>query len=42
MAEFDNFSDDYKEILNQSLKISGYGAEFFAEYKARYAYNLFT
>jgi SAM-dependent methyltransferase len=41
MAEFDNFSDDYKEILNESLKISGYGAEFFAEYKARYAYNLF-
>jgi SAM-dependent methyltransferase len=40
MAEFDRFSDDYKEILSQGLKISGYGAEFFAEYKARYAYNL--
>jgi trans-aconitate methyltransferase len=42
MAEFDKFSGNYKEVLNQSLKISGYGAEFFAEYKARYACNLFT
>jgi trans-aconitate methyltransferase len=42
MAEFDSFSDDYEEILNRSLKISGYGGGFFAEYKARYAYNLFS
>jgi SAM-dependent methyltransferase len=41
MAEFDNFSDDYTELLNESLKLSGYGAEYFAEYKARYAFKLF-
>jgi 2-polyprenyl-3-methyl-5-hydroxy-6-metoxy-1,4-benzoquinol methylase len=42
MTEFDHFSDNYEEILNQSLKISGYGAEYFAEYKARYTKRLFS
>jgi cyclopropane fatty-acyl-phospholipid synthase-like methyltransferase len=42
MAEFDNFSGDYREVLNKSVRISGYGADYFAEYKARYAFNLLS
>lgn len=35
-AEFDQFSDDYQELVDQSVKASGESGEYFADYKARF------
>lgn len=34
--EFDQYARDYKSLLDRSIKMSGDGAEYFCEYKARY------
>jgi SAM-dependent methyltransferase len=34
--EFDQYARDYKSLLDRSVKLSGDGAEYFCEYKARY------
>jgi SAM-dependent methyltransferase len=34
--EFDQYARDYKSLLDRSVQISGDGAEYFCEYKARY------
>lgn len=36
MTEFDQFSESYRELLNQSVRISGETGEYFAAYKARF------
>ena len=36
MSEFDRFAANYKEVLDQSLAITGDTGEYFADYKARY------
>lgn len=36
MSEFDLFATSYKQLLDQSLAISGDRSEYFADYKARY------
>ncbi|HEV8539743.1 MAG TPA: class I SAM-dependent methyltransferase [Nitrospiraceae bacterium] len=36
MSHFDGFADHYKDVLDQSLALSGETGEYFAEYKARY------
>jgi 2-polyprenyl-3-methyl-5-hydroxy-6-metoxy-1,4-benzoquinol methylase len=35
-TNFDHFSNQYKELLDRSTALSGEGAEYFSEYKARY------
>jgi 2-polyprenyl-3-methyl-5-hydroxy-6-metoxy-1,4-benzoquinol methylase len=35
-AEFDSFSENYEQILDRSIRISGEGGEYFAGLKARY------
>ena len=35
-AEFDHYSRTYQEMLDRSIRLSGEGAEYFAELKARY------
>ena len=32
-AEFDEFSDDYRQIHNKNIKVSGADSEYFSEYK---------
>jgi 2-polyprenyl-3-methyl-5-hydroxy-6-metoxy-1,4-benzoquinol methylase len=34
--EFDQYARDYKSLLDRSVQMSGDGAEYFCEYKARY------
>ncbi len=34
--EFDRHARDYKSLLDRSVRLSGDGAEYFCEYKARY------
>jgi SAM-dependent methyltransferase len=34
--EFDRYAEDYKSLLDRSIRMSGDGAEYFSEYKARY------
>src|ERR1041385_2818988 len=36
MENFDVFAQDYKDILDKSLRASGETGEYFAEYKARF------
>jgi 2-polyprenyl-3-methyl-5-hydroxy-6-metoxy-1,4-benzoquinol methylase len=36
MSRFDGFAGQYKDVLDQSLALSGETGEYFAEYKARY------
>ncbi|MFY9532087.1 MAG: class I SAM-dependent methyltransferase [Candidatus Acidiferrales bacterium] len=36
MAEFDAFAGNYRELLNQSIRISGDTSDYFAAYKAAY------
>ncbi len=36
MEEFDAYADNYKQILDKALELSGEKAEYFAQYKARY------
>lgn len=38
--EFDHFASNYRHILDQSVRISGEGSEYFADYKARYVAEL--
>jgi SAM-dependent methyltransferase len=40
--EFDHFADQYENIMNRSVAISGEDADYFAEYKALYLQRLFT
>jgi len=40
MEQFDQFSEDYKEILDQHVSASGESSEYFTEYKARYVAKL--
>jgi len=39
---FDRFAGDYKQVLDQSLAVSGQDSNYFAEYKARYLRRLFS
>jgi SAM-dependent methyltransferase len=34
--QFDQFAQDYRQVLNQSVAVAGEDAEYFAQYKARY------
>jgi SAM-dependent methyltransferase len=36
VAEFDQFSQDYESLLDQSIALSGETSHYFADYKARY------
>ena len=36
MAEFDDYADDYNRLLERGVALSGEGAGYFADYKARY------
>ena len=36
MSEFDQYSGNYRELLDRSVRISGETGEYFAAYKARY------
>src|SRR5262245_36422246 len=36
-TNFDKFSNNYGQILDESIALSGDGSEYFAEYKAVYA-----
>jgi SAM-dependent methyltransferase len=36
MQEFDRLAPDYERQVDRSIRISGEGSEYFAEYKARY------
>ena len=36
MADFDQFSKTYRDVLDQSVAISGEASEYFVDYKARY------
>ena len=38
--EFDQFADDYKQVLDKSVAFSGEPSSYFAEYKARYLARL--
>lgn len=40
MEGFDNHARNYKKILDDSIVLSGYNAEYFAEYKAKYLVGL--
>ena len=40
MEQFDQFSKDYKDILDQHVSASGESSEYFTEYKARYIAKL--
>ena len=35
-AQFDHFAEDYKALVDASIRISGEKLEYFADYKARY------
>ena len=35
-TNFDQFSNNYKDLLDRSIAVSGEGSEYFSEYKARY------
>jgi len=39
---FDRFAGDYKQVLDQSLAVSGQDSSYFAEYKARYLRRLLS
>jgi SAM-dependent methyltransferase len=39
---FDRFASDYKQVLDQSLGVSGQDSSYFAEYKARYLRRLLS
>lgn len=34
--QFDQFASDYRQVLDRNVAVSGEGAAYFAEYKARY------
>ena len=36
MSEFDQFSEDYREIIDQNIRITGERGDYFAAYKARF------
>jgi 2-polyprenyl-3-methyl-5-hydroxy-6-metoxy-1,4-benzoquinol methylase len=38
--QFDQFADDYQQILDQTLAALGEGSSYFAEYKTRYRSRL--
>ena len=40
--EFDQFAEKYKQLLDQSISISGEESEYFADYKARYLTRLLS
>lgn len=40
MEQFDQFSEDYKDMLDQHVSVSGESSEYFTEYKARYVAKL--
>jgi len=39
-SDFDQFSSAYEELLDRSVRVSGEGSEYFAEYKASYIVRL--
>ena len=39
---FDRFASDYRQMLDQSLAVSGQDSSYFAEYKARYLRRLLS
>lgn len=39
--QFDHFAGEYKQLLDQTVAVSGEDSEYFAEYKARYLARLF-
>jgi ubiquinone/menaquinone biosynthesis C-methylase UbiE len=41
-AEFDKFADEYHSLHQKNIRLSGEGAEFFAEYKIRDIFELLT
>jgi len=42
MAKFDSYSESYRELVTQSVRISGESFEYFAAYKARYISHYFA
>jgi len=40
MDEFDRYASDYTDLLDESVSASGYGWEYFADYKANYLAGL--
>src|SRR5271167_2281031 len=40
MAEFDQFANEYKRILDQSTAIAGESSEYFTDYKAAFVERL--
>ena len=40
VEEFDQFAQEYQQILDGSLKLGGYKGDYFAEYKAKYMRRL--
>lgn len=41
-TEFDKFADEYRELHNKNIRFSGESPDFFAEYKIREIFKLFT
>jgi 2-polyprenyl-3-methyl-5-hydroxy-6-metoxy-1,4-benzoquinol methylase len=41
MTEFDLFAKSYRELVDESVRVSGESAEYFAAYKARYIASTF-
>ena len=41
-AEFDKFADEYHALHQKNIRLSGESTEFFAEYKIRDIFELFT
>lgn len=39
MTDFDEYSSKYKDVLDNSLRSSGYNADYFVNYKATYIIN---
>src|ERR1043166_2982504 len=42
MAEFDPYSQSYRELVTRSVRVSGEPAEYFAAYKAKYVARRFA
>ena len=40
MAEFDSYSESYRDLVTRSVRVSGEPSEYFAAYKARYISRL--
>ncbi len=40
MSEFDQFADNYNQLLDQSITVSGESSQYFTDYKAKYLHRV--